>query len=194
MKKYKMVFALLILMLLFFVFGTLYSLAYLNQKTNSVTNEFAGSTFELTVNEDFETGDTVKENVEIQNTGDVSMYVRVKILVQAQDENGVIIAYPIVVDDESLRGININDFEVSEIENWIEIEGYYYYQDLIYPGEEVMLFESASLKEDIVFKGNYTPVLIISAQGVQANAIEFDGVWSGIQIDQDDRLIPSMEE
>ncbi len=194
MKRTKMILALLGALLLLFTFGGLYSLAYLNQTTNSVTNYFAGSTLDITVNEDFEDGDMIKENVKIENTGDVPMYVRVKLLVQVEDENGIIIANPIVVDDLSFRGIDMDDFEISEINNWVEIDGYYYYQELINPGEEVLFFESASLKEDVVFRENYTPVLTISAQGVQANAIELGDVWNEIQIDENNKLIQSVED
>lgn len=194
MRKYKKSFALFISVIVIAVIGIVYSLAYLNERTNSVTNEFAGSTFDLTVNEDFEDGDLIKENVEIQNTGNVPMYVRVKLVVQAQDEDGTIIANPIVVDDLNFRGIEIDDFEISKISNWLEIDGYYYYQALLNPGEEVLLFESASLKETVVFSGDYTPVLAISTQGVQANAIELGNVWDMVEIDEDNKLVPSVED
>ncbi len=194
MRKYKKLFVVLASVLVLVIIGIVYSLAYLNERTNSVTNEFAGSTLDLTVSEDFEDGDLIKENVEIQNTGEVPMYVRVKLIVQAQDENGTIIANPIVVDDLNFRGIDIDDFEISKISNWLEIDGYYYYQELLDPGEEVLLFESARLKEEIVFKGDYTPVLTISTQGLQANAIELGNVWTEVQIDENNKLIPSVED
>lgn len=193
MKKNKIIIALFASVLLLFTMGRL-SLAYLNQTTNAVTNYFSGSTFDMTVSEEFEDGETIKKNVTIQNTGDVPMYIRVKLLVQAQDENGVIIAKPIVVDDLNFRGIDIEDFEISKIDNWIEIGGYYYYQELVNPGEEVLLFESASLKKDVVFKGNYTPVLTISTQGVQAIAINLGGVWNEIKIDENNKIIPSVDD
>ncbi len=189
MRKIKIILALFASLILLFALERSYSLAYLNETTTPVINHFSGSSFDLTVREEFEKGNTIKENVTVINTGSVPMYVRVKVLPQAQEENEVIIANPIVETNSCFRAIDIQDFEISDIKNWINIDGYYYYQELIEPMEEVVLFQSAYLKENVVFKSNYTPVLTIAAQGVQGNAIEIDGIWNRVAIDEENRLI-----
>ena len=70
------------------VIGT--TMAYLVSDTPTVTNTFTPATVDSNIEEDF--NGTTKENVKIQNKGDIKAYIRAKVVVTWQDKDGNVYA------------------------------------------------------------------------------------------------------
>lgn len=108
-------FPLLVLcMMLIVICGVGGTLAYLKTNTDPVVNTFTGSTVENTVEEKFE--DNVKSSIKVKNTGDASVYVRVKLVSYRVNSTGDVIGGSAPIDG----------FELSDA--WIECNGCYYYK------------------------------------------------------------------
>lgn len=89
------------------------TVAYLTTKTEPVTNTFTPSKVTGEVTEEFD--GTVKKNIQVKNTGDIAVYVRVKL-----------VTYRVNEKDEHIGGVaEIPTFNLGE--NWVEHNGYYYY-------------------------------------------------------------------
>ena len=100
------------------------TLAWLAAHTDPVTNTFKMGEVTPKVEESFvpDTG-TVKENVRVQNQGDVPAYIRVALVATWEDENGNV--KPASLSDLTItwggEGGNLGD-------GWIQIGEYYYHQ------------------------------------------------------------------
>lgn len=141
-----------------------YTMARLLSQAEPITNVFAAPEYDLIVTEDFD--GTVKENVQIQGTGDIAQYLRVQMIATLQDEAGNTLAIPISLSDFSIEG-----FDKSA---WVQIGDYYYYKTPLQPDDIVTVFDSAQVKTS--FSEGQIPTLIITAQGIQTNAAE--AVWN----------------
>lgn len=64
------------------------SLAFLVDKSITITNTFEPSEVKGDITEEFKNGDEIKKNVVIQNTGDVDAYVRVALVPNWVDASG----------------------------------------------------------------------------------------------------------
>lgn len=96
------------------------TVAFLIDKTESVTNEFTPSSSSVEIDEDF--NGTVKKNVTAVNTGDIPVYIRILLVTYRVDENGARIG----------GSAQIPDFIPGD--GWIEKNGYYYYHAPVAPG------------------------------------------------------------
>lgn len=100
------------------------TLAWLAAHTDPVTNTFKMGEVTPKVEESFvpDKG-TVKENVRVQNQGDVPAYIRVALVATWEDENGNV--KPASLSDLTItwggEGGNLGD-------GWIQIGEYYYHQ------------------------------------------------------------------
>ncbi|MFI3228001.1 MAG: hypothetical protein R3Y09_11440 [Clostridia bacterium] len=165
-------------------------MAWLATQTQAVTNVFKGVIFDLTVTENFTNGDTIKEDVYIENTGDVAMYIRVKLSAQALVNEDDVVGRPVVEADteNTLSGgyrytaLDVDDFDIvfedldedgddTNTGYWFQVGNYYYYSELVEPGEKVLFINEATLNDDIEFENEYTPSLVVMADGVQANML-----------------------
>ena len=93
------------------------SLAYLFTHTDSIRNTFTPAEVDVTIQEAFDHHQK-KENVHFQNTGDVPVYMRARLVINWTDANGKIVPQPegYSVEDKGLPG-----------KNWIQNDTYYYY-------------------------------------------------------------------
>ena len=105
------------------------TVAYLTTMTEPVTNTFTPSTVTGEVTEDFD--GEVKKNIQVKNTGDIAVYVRVKLVTYRVNEKNEHIGGAAVIPGFNLGG------------NWVEHNGYYYYTVPVEPNHS-----SASLTDE----------------------------------------------
>ena len=141
-KRKTTILALALALVLIAAGGTI---AWLATNTNSVTNTFVPAKVTNEVREDVTTEAGVKQNVQIQNTGDVDAYIRADIIVNwvKVDANGevtsVYAAQPVLGTDYSCA---IND------STWKAEGGYYYYTKRVAPNglTDALITEAKPLK------------------------------------------------
>ena len=96
------------------------TVAYLTTKTEPVTNTFTPSKVTGEVTEEFD--GTVKKNIQVKNTGDIAVYVRVKLVTYRVNDAG-----------DHIGGVaTIPGFTLGT--DWVEYNGYYYYTVPVEPG------------------------------------------------------------
>ena len=104
------------------------TVAYLTTKTEPVTNTFTPSKVTGEVTEEFD--GTVKKNIQVENTGDIAVYVRVKLVTYRVNDAG-----------DHIGGVaTIPGFTLGT--DWVEYNGYYYYTVPVEPNHS-----SASLTD-----------------------------------------------
>ncbi len=134
-----------------------FTLAYKTDTTGEITNKFDPKEVVIKINEDF--NKIIKKDVAITNTGEVDAYVRFKITISAIDNEGNVIALPIskintsnTVADLTYRGIDISDFTINDFDedtstdwtdNFLVIDGIYYYTSILPVEETIDIFDSA---------------------------------------------------
>lgn len=99
------------------------TIAWLVTKSNSITNTFQPSQVTCEVKEDFNKDTGVKENITVQNTGDIDAFIRVKLVTYRTNDQGQHIGGTATLPNFTLG------------ENWVEYGGYYYYTKPVAPGE-----------------------------------------------------------
>lgn len=109
-------FALLVSLVLLAVGLTSTSLAFLIDHTPAVVNKFDPGEVTASIDENFE--DNVKTDVKVQNTGNTDAYIRAKVVVTWQDNEGNIYAQaPVVGEDYTIEYNN---------DGWVSKGGYWY--------------------------------------------------------------------
>lgn len=141
------------------------TVAYLVTNTTPVVNTFEPGYVKCVINEDFNDGDTVKENVTVTNTGNVDAFIRAAIIVTWNSGNDIVATVP----------ENDIDYKITGLENntkWTKVGDYYYYNEKVSPGETTSnLFDSCKVLTDM----GYTLSVEILADAIQstpANAVE----------------------
>lgn len=141
------------------------TVAYLVTNTTPVVNTFEPGYVKCVINEDFNDGDTVKENVTVTNTGNVDTFIRAAIIVTWKSGNDIVATVP----------ENDIDYKITGLENntkWTKVGDYYYYNEKVSPGETTSnLFDSCKVLTDM----GYTLSVEILADAIQstpANAVE----------------------
>lgn len=120
LRKFLLLGALLALALAVSVSVTM---AFLIDKDNSVTNSFTPVSVSCEINEKVE--NKIKSSVTVKNTGDISAYIRVAVVVNKADEDGNIVAG--AVTEDAGRFTPGTD--------WVEhTDGYYYYTSPVAAG------------------------------------------------------------
>lgn len=145
----------LVLLLCAGVGGTL---AWITAQTNAVTNTFTPAEVTSWVDETFKDG--VKENVSIQNTGDIPAYIRAKVVYNWADSKGNVYAQtPVAGTDYTIEQTSTK---------WKLIGDYYYYTDPVDPGKNTgMLIDSITPVEDAAPDGYELQVTIL-AEAIQS--------------------------
>lgn len=145
------------------------TLAYLVTSTEALTNVFVVPNFDTGISEDFSDG-KVKNNVKIQNTGDVDAYVRVMVVVTWVNDAGAV--YPQIP-------VEVTDYTITWTTDetaWVQgKDGYWYYTTPIAPdAETAVLFTDCTPEDGKAPDGYYLSVEILSQsiQAVPANAVE----------------------
>lgn len=141
------------------VFGTV---AYLTTSTAPVVNTFTPGTVEPSIDEDIENG--VKNNVIIENEGNVPVYVRAMVLVSWLDDNRNVHATAPVMGDEK-------DYIMTlpATDGWVLSGGYYYYNSAVpAKGKTTKLLTDGQLLDTAEIPEGYELSIEIFAQTIQA--------------------------
>lgn len=150
------------------VIGT--TMAYLVSDTPAVTNTFTAATVDSDVEETFD--GTTKENVKIQNTGDIKAFIRAKVVVTWQKtENGETYILPARIGDYSItyNTNKQNAIDDSVAGQWtLANDGFYYWSSEV-PATKFtgILIESCSPAADKAPEG-YNLHVEILAEAIQA--------------------------
>ena len=125
-----------VLLLALAVGGTL---AWLSTKTTSVTNTFTPAEVNCKVEEDFDENTGVKSNVNVTNTGNIDVYIRVKLVTYRTNDAG-----------QHIGGTaELPKFTPGE--NWVEYGKYYYYTLPVAPGKK----PAANLADRMTLEKSY---------------------------------------
>lgn len=159
MKKYSKKTILLLVSLvivLVAVVGT--TIAYLVTNTDPIVNTFKPSKVTTEITEDFK--NNVKDNVKVQNTGDVEAYIRAAVVVTWQNDDGEV--YP-------TAPVAGTDYTVTWTKDgWVEKDGYYYYTSTVKPGNPTGILLTDCKPVEGKAPDGYHLVVEILAQAIQA--------------------------
>lgn len=182
------------------------TMAYISAKADAITNEFKASTMAVKLHETFN-DDTAtdiagleKTNVYLENAGDASVYVRVRLMVQAQDAAGNLVANPTLLDANGKplenQGITLeNCFTLTGLAgtSWTKIGDCYYYTLPLTgaDGSEGGNDETSKLltkaTQRVSCENGITLSLIVLSEAMQENGIKA-GVWGDVALAADDTL------
>lgn len=150
----------LAMLLLVSVGGTL---AFLIDKTDSVQNTFTPSTMTIDVEEDFKDGGTVKQDVQIKNTGEVDTWIRATVIFNWADEENNPVKQVDVDRELDIEWNNPSWFQGSD--------GYYYHRAPVAPKDSTgILLDSVSVKSGVTppAGADHLQVTIVS-QAIQSS-------------------------
>lgn len=185
-KKTVLITALVVIML----FATSFTLAFLNDSTQAVTNTFFPSEVTSKVNEIFDGKE--KKDVSISNTGDVPAYIRAEIIVnwEYSDEDDAdetktsdVISAQLPVEGENgdyLLQFKDYSLEPAEDGYWFEKDGYYYWSNPVAAGEQtgILISKLEQLATARVPAGCQLSAKIICS-AIQADGEKLDGADNG---------------
>ena len=169
MKKSIALLISLILVLTVTVGGTL---AYLIAKTDPVKNTFTPSSVTTEVYEEFE--NNLKENVSIQNTGDIDAYIRAAVVVTWQKYNEETDKYDVYGQLPVLGSDYTMELDLGN--GWVSgSDGFYYWTSVVEPGETTgVLIKRAAASTPAPAEG-YTLCIEILGSGIQAEGVDEAG-------------------
>lgn len=134
-KKTGMLFLSLLLVIGMVVGGTV---AWLSTKSAPITNTFLPSKVACQVQEEFNSTTGVKTNVNVENTGDIDAYIRVKLVSYRTNDAG-----------QHIGGTaELPAFDLGK--GWVEHGGYYYYTKPVKPNQK----PEAALTKEMKLKVN----------------------------------------
>ncbi len=159
----------LILLLALAVGGTI---AWLNARTPEVTNTFTPATVTCEVEEEFDKNTGVKTDVNVKNTSDIDVYIRVKLVTYRTNDAG-----------QHIGGTaELPAFTLGE--NWVEKDGYYYYTLPVAPDKT----PAANLADKMTLTASYDDAdggkqaLDVMAEAIQSAPEEAVADAWGVQI------------
>lgn len=158
-----------VLLLALAVGGTL---AWLSTKTTSVTNTFTPAEVNCKVEEDFDENTGVKTNVNVTNTGNIDVYIRVKLVTYRTNDAG-----------QHIGGTaELPKFTPGE--NWVEYGKYYYYTLPVAPGEKpaANLADSMTLEKYYEDADGGKQALDVMAEAIQSAPEKAVGEAWGVTI------------
>lgn len=116
------------------------TVAWLFTKTDPVTNTFTPSSVACKVTENFDKETGKKTNVNVENTGNIAAYIRVKLVTYRTNDNGQHIGGTAVIPT------------FTPGDGWVKYGDYYYYTKPVAPGKS----PAANLISRIELETNYT--------------------------------------
>lgn len=163
-KKPAVLLISIVLLLCAVIGGTI---ALLMDTTNEVVNTFTPAEVEVNIEENF--ADNVKEDVYIYNSGDVPVYIRVR-LVENWKIDGQIVPKP--VDPAIVWGA----------EGWFEVNGIYYYEDPVASSDKTTnLIDQVTVT--LPDNYNYSYHLDILAEAIQADPADaVKDAWKDVDV------------
>lgn len=161
----------LVLLLALAVGGTV---AWLNARTPEVTNTFTPAHVTCEVEEAFDKTTGVKTDVNVKNTSDIDVYIRVKLVTYRTNDAG-----------QHIGGTaELPAFTLGE--NWVEKDGYYYYTLPVAPGKT----PAANLADKMTLTASYDDAdggkqaLDVMAEAIQSAPEEAVADAWGVKIAQ----------
>lgn len=161
----------LVLLLALAVGGTV---AWLNARTPKVTNTFTPAHVTCEVEEAFDKTTGVKTDVNVKNTSDIDIYIRVKLVTYRTNDAG-----------QHIGGTaELPAFTLGE--NWVEKDGYYYYTLPVAPGKT----PAANLADKMTLTASYDDAdggkqaLDVMAEAIQSAPEEAVADAWGVKIAQ----------
>lgn len=148
------------------------TLAYLVTKTDDVRNTFRPSQVSCEVTEDF--NGSTKSNVNVQNTGDTTAYIRVKLVTYRVNDEG----------DHIGGSADIPAFNPGT--GWVENSGYYYYTKPVAPkaSPDNPLIDSIELTGEYNDADGGKQVIEVMAEAIQSEPEEAVGTAWGVTISE----------
>lgn len=111
------------------------TVAWLTDTSPAVVNTFTPSQVSCKVEEEFNEGTGVKSNVKVQNTSDISAFIRVKLVTYRTNGKG-----------EHIGGTAELNFTPAANSGWVAYNGYYYYTQPVDPQQNTgKLIDSITL-------------------------------------------------
>lgn len=146
------------------------TLAYLIRKTEPVENNFIPGTIDTTTDETFE--DNKKTDVLVtngKNTGTLPVYVRAKVVFAWTKVDPVTGKREVLADPVDLDKQLTIEWAEDMAPNWVKgTDGFYYYNDILYPGESTdKLIETCYPNKGVGPKDAQLQVTIMT-QSIQA--------------------------
>lgn len=203
--KIKNRFVYLFVLILCVASVSVYTLYYVHDKSESVSNNFiAASYINIDVEETF-TG-TVKSNIGIENTGTKDSYVRMEIILQVVDVQGRVVANPIFYDidgneiekavqKEDLLTMKYNGSKTYNEEDWILVNEVYYYKYPLEVGDvtsyvydKIKQKETYYLYNNVLLKDIYSIKVTVLAQAIELEGVS---VWEDVIV-LDDKTLSSV--
>lgn len=172
--------ALLVSMVLLVVGVVGGTIAYIVTNAGPVVNEFIPTKVPCEIVEDFD--GNVKQDVQIKNTGNIDAYIRAKVVITWQDENGNVAAQVPVKDTDYTITYNPGN-------GWVQIGDYWYCKQPV--GYEApnnltpVLIDKCELKEGSTAPEGYYLSVEVLAESIQSQPASVVGeVWN-VTVDQD---------
>lgn len=160
MKLNKKSLALLVCVALLLTCAVGSTVAYLVDKTQSLTNTFTPAEVKITVTDKIE--NNVKSDVQIKNNSSIDVYLRVAVVGYWKDDSGNIVA---PWNDYANLPINGSKWTTGS-------DGFYYYQGTVLANTSVALFTEGGsyTAPDAPIEGAHLEMQIL-AQGIQAEGM-----------------------
>lgn len=134
------------------------TIAWLSTKTTSVTNTFTPAKVACEVEEKFDPDTGEKTNVNVKNTGNIDVYIRVKLVTYRTNDAGQHIGGTATLP------------EFTPGENWVKHGEYYYYTLPVAPGKKpaANLADSMTLEKSYKDADGGKQALDVMAEAIQS--------------------------
>lgn len=148
------------------------TIAWLSTKTTPVTNTFTPAEVTCEVEEKFDKTSGVKTNVNVKNTGNIAVYIRVKLVTYRTNDAGQHI------------GGTADLPEFTRGKDWVEKDGYYYYTLPVEPKAQ----PKTNLTDSMTLAGSYEDAdggkqaLDVMAEAIQSEPEKAVGEAWGVTI------------
>lgn len=155
--------------------------AYLQKKTQTVTNTFEESRVASEVIETFAANHKSKTNVGVKNTGNTDAYIRAEVIINWMAEDGSVLAQaPVAGTDYTIT--------MSNSQKWFPAGNYYYYSDTVKGGtttDDLISSITCNSTKTVNNVKYYLSVEILSS-AIQANPTTVvTEYWKDIKITND---------
>lgn len=135
------------------------TVAYLFTNTGSVVNTFTPGKTDITITEDLDKEEPKKNNIVVNTTGNVPVYVRVMLVATYQDENGQVCGQH--------GTVTVPEFKLNT-PYWVKgDDNFYYYTTTVIGSTESLIKEGSSIELDQAEDGCVMHVEVL-AQSIQA--------------------------
>ena len=162
------------------------TVAFLTAETPPVTNTFQPVSVSCEVREDFNPASNVKDNVRVQNTGDISAYIRVAIVINWVSDSGSIYGgAPAAGSDYTITLAGSQN-------GWFYgTDGFYYYKEPVAAGAITKNLIDTIKPVTGAAPDGYTLSVQILATAIQAEPAEaITAVWPAVTVNDDGLLAP----